>query len=264
MPEHNDEELTIIKQESTENQLETEQQHADSPTAISKIVEVDEGPEEVKEVVKEEVLTVFPDYRKLYYPNFEEPLIEDLKKCEHLVPEKVRAEWYRINSSQEKHMKFINSPAWSPYSKSKDGQTKLYIQAIGNCFCMKSISVARADIETLCMLAGDNALKVKYDETVESIELVHDYLPYDCSVGYQKFKKVLVVSPRDMVTIGKCFRITPKLTHCFGYSIDYDKFPPIKGVVRAESPISGWIFREIEEGDPSRGIKPLTEVTFYS
>jgi START domain len=65
-------------------------------------------------------------------------------------------------------------------------------------------------------------------------------MPYDASSQYFKSKKVMVVSSRDMALIGKQIRISAKETYLYAKSITLDSVPPVKNIVRAETPISGW------------------------
>jgi hypothetical protein len=117
-------------------------------------------------------------------------------------------------------------------------------------------------VEDMITALSDLDLKGKYDDTFECGHFIHRDLPYDCSVFYQKFKKILVVSPRDAVIIAKIFRVSPDLIYIFARSFDLASVPPIKNIVRADSPISGWRIKVLEPG--VGGSKPLCKVTFYS
>jgi len=50
----------------------------------------------------------------------------------------------------------------------------------------------------------------------------------------------LVVSPRDLVIIGKTYRISKDEFLIMARAIDLPSIPPQKNIVRADTPLSGW------------------------
>jgi hypothetical protein len=50
--------------------------------------------------------------------------------------------------------------------------------------------------------------KPKFDDTFESGYYVQE-LPHETYLMYYRYKRILIVSPRDMVLIGKIHRVSP-------------------------------------------------------
>ena len=139
------------------------------------------------------------------------------------------------------HREFLKHPEWKVYAKSKDDTTKLYTRVSNKqLFCVKSVSVAREHLNDIVAALCDNNLKTRYDESFDSGQLLYQDLPFEGSVSHLKFKKVLVVSPRDLVVIGKIHRLSESDVYIFGKSFKLDSHPPFKNIVRAESSMSGW------------------------
>ena len=109
---------------------------------------------------------------------------------------------------------------------------------------------------------SDIELKKKYDETFEGGHIVYGDLPLECSVSYFKFKKVLVVSPRDLTIIGRLYRVSDREFYLMAKTFNLASLPPTKNIVRADTLISGWHVKIIENG--VNGGKPLCKCTFYS
>jgi hypothetical protein len=94
---------------------------------------------------------------------------------------------------------------------------------------------------------------------------VDDFLPFECRVQYFKFRKVLVVSSRDMTLIGRKKWISPNELLIMASSIDDDSlYPQNKGIVRAASPNSGWMIKIKEPSDPASGRKAYCKITFFT
>ena len=69
--------------------------------------------------------------------------------------------------------------------------------------CLKSKAlIGNVKIELLLKFLEDLKIKAEYDDTFESGFVIHD-LPFNASVSYQKYKKVMVVDPRDMILFTK-------------------------------------------------------------
>ena len=104
-----------------------------------------------------------------------------------------------------------------------------------------------------------------YDETFDYGNMLRDDLPFETNLAMFYFRKVLVVSPRDMAVLARIKRVSPDDVYIMACSIDNEEvFPPTKGIVRAASQYSGWRIKLREKGDPEKGIKPLYRVCFYS
>lgn len=160
-------------------------------------------------------------------------------------------------------MEFIKHPEWKIHSKAKDNSVKLYTRVSDRqLFCLKSVAYVREHIKDVYLALCDFGLKQKYDETFDCGHTVHEYMPYDTSCSYLRFKKVLVVSPRDMTVVGKQYQVSDKLIYLWAKSTNIPSIPPVKNIVRAETPISGWKIKQIEDG--GNGKKPLCKLWFYS
>ena len=136
---------------------------------------------------------------------------------------------------------FLKHSDWKIHSKNKDNSVKLYIRVSERQnLCLKSVAFANESLDDLVEALCDLNLKQKYDESYEGGHYIHSDMPYDASSQYFKSKKVMVVSSRDMALIGKQIRISAKETYLYAKSITLDSVPPVKNIVRAETPISGW------------------------
>jgi len=86
-------------------------------------------------------------------------------------------------------------------------------------------------------------------------------LPFETNVVYQKHKKILVVSPRDLVMIAKLHRISKDEVYVISKAIDIPSHPENKNIVRAFTPLSA--FRVKVKEPASGGKRPLCKVTFF-
>jgi hypothetical protein len=64
-----------------------------------------------------------------------------------------------------------------------------------------------------------------YDGTFECGSTIIDF-PLETSLVYMKYKKILVVSPRDMTAIIKTHRVSPKDIWIGAKTIALDSHPP--------------------------------------
>ena len=105
---------------------------------------------------------------------------------------------------------------------------------------LKSKAVIRnVTIEPLLRFLDDLKIKAEYDDTFESGFVIHD-LPFKASVSYQKYKKVMVVDPRDMILFTKTQWTSENEVFIIGQTMILDSHPPNKKIVRAESALGGW------------------------
>ena len=105
-------------------------------------------------------------------------------------------------------------------------------------------------------------LKTKYDDTVECGNFIYKDLPYEFAMFYQKHKKILVVSPRDLIVIAKTHRISKDEVYILSRSITHSQFPENKNIVRAITPMSCWHIKVKEPGSGTK--KPLCKMTFFT
>ncbi len=179
------------------------------------------------------------------------------------MPEDIRQQWFDLNQSFSKYKAFLKHSEWAQYSKSSDGYSKIFTRVSSqNLLCLKSISHCRGEIEQLVDLIADTKIKPKYDDTIESLHFVYENLPFDMSVLYQKHKKILVVSPRDLIILGKVYRISKEEVYIMARAIDIPSIPPQKNIVRAFTPLGGWRLKVKQPA--SDGKKPLIKMTFFS
>jgi hypothetical protein len=117
--------------------------------------------------------------------------------------------------------------------------------------------------EDIMLAIFDLDIKTKWDDSFEFGRYTHVDLPFDSSASYFRFKKVMVVSPRDMCIIGKSHRINENETYLIAKTYVNETIPEVKGVVRADSLISGWRIKQIENEIP--GVKKARcKIWFYS
>jgi len=131
-----------------------------------------------------------------------------------------------------------------------------------NLLCLKSVSHCRGDIEKLAKLICNWKLKPKFDDTVESAHFIYEHLPHDVYVFYQKHKKILIVSPRDLVIMGKMIHVSEDEVFLLAKAIDLPSIPPQKNIVRADLPLGAWRLQVKEKGTETQ--KPLVKLTFIS
>lgn len=91
---------------------------------------------------------------------------------------------------------------------------------------MKSVSYAREDINKLALELCNFDFKAAFDNSFESGYYIHGDLPLECSVAHYKYKRVLVVSPRDLIIMGKIHRISQKEVYLFGFTMELPSHPP--------------------------------------
>lgn len=71
---------------------------------------------------------------------------------------------------------------------------------------MKASSVIEMDIDSLYNLIMDLEKKPLYDDTYEWGNELHK-LPLDTQIIYGRFRRILIISPRDMILINKTYRV---------------------------------------------------------
>jgi hypothetical protein len=99
---------------------------------------------------------------------------------------------------------------------------------------MKSISYCREEFNDVLMGLCDIEFKKKFDDTFEDGHSIIAGLPFETSVSYFKYKKVLVVSPRDLTVMGKIHRVNETDAYLLARTCNLDRYPINKGIVRAE------------------------------
>lgn len=156
----------------------------------------------------------------------------------------------------------MKHPDWKIHTVSSDGKTKLYSRITDKGLLgLKSVATMREHMADILYGATDFAYKIRFDPTFESGQVLYD-LPLESNISYMKYKKVLVVSPRDLIVAGRTHRVSETEVWLIAKSYVLDSHPPYKGIVRAEFPTGGWRFKQKE---PARdGQKPLLKVTFHS
>lgn len=206
---------------------------------------------------------MLPDFKKMFFKHGEGPSPDIYEKYAPFIPKLARKEWRLVNEEFYKHYEFVKNKDWKIYSKGKND--KMYTRVENNqYFCAKSVSYCREDYEKIVMALCDHDLKAKYDETFENGYYCPPNLPLESSIQYMKYKKVLVVSPRDLVLVGSIRRINEKECWLFAKTFEYPPIPHVKNVVRAETLISGWRVQQKDDGNPATGEKPLLKLTFYA
>lgn len=101
---------------------------------------------------------------------------------------------------------FLKHKDWRLYSKNDDNIVKTMISE-RNIFCVKSTTIIPGDINSIFNLAMDLQQKPKYDDTFEYGNTLQA-LPLETTIEYSRFRRILIISPRDMVFISKVFRVS--------------------------------------------------------
>ena len=156
----------------------------------------------------------------------------------------------------------MKHPDWALYSKSSDKLTRLYSRISDtNLLCLKSISICRGEVQQILDALTNFEMKALYDDTVEGGKFIYSNLPYETNVVYQKHKKILVVSPRDLTLIAKIYRVSKDEAYVISKSINIPSHPANKNIVRATTSLSAWRVKLKEPA--SGGKKPLCKLTFF-
>lgn len=71
---------------------------------------------------------------------------------------------------------------------------------------MKSKAIVEGSIDDIFNLIMDLKIKSIYDETFEYGNVIQK-LPLETQIDYHRFKRILIISSRDMVLINKVFRV---------------------------------------------------------
>jgi hypothetical protein len=69
------------------------------------------------------------------------------------------------------------------------------------------VALIDENLEPLVRMLEDLELKPRYDENFERGHIIQR-LPLETAVLYYKYRKILVISPRDMVMLCKIHRVT--------------------------------------------------------
>jgi len=83
-----------------------------------------------------------------------------------------------------------------------------------------------------------------WDKKIEEIKVVEEPLP-DLKIIYSKYKKMMMVSQRDAVTVNKSLYMN-KGSLLVGTSCEHPSCPPSKDVIRAKIDVSGYYAEPIE------------------
>ena len=71
---------------------------------------------------------------------------------------------------------------------------------------LKSVTTLEGNIDDFIFLLGNLDIKTKYDDTFELGYYIEKF-PLEVSTVYYKYKKILMVSPRDMILLSKIQRV---------------------------------------------------------
>ena len=93
----------------------------------------------------------------------------------------------------------------------------------------------------------DDTLAYRKDPRYEKIDVL-ERLNEQTSVQYLEYKAVWPVSGRDFTNITHWRRLRNGCFIFAGFTFEYEKRPPISGLVRAETIIGGWHLEPLENG----------------
>jgi uncharacterized protein YlzI (FlbEa/FlbD family) len=120
----------------------------------------------------------------------------------------------------------------------KKDKIRIHTKDCENGYIMKSESSINVSVDDFINLITDIKHRKLWDETIERIEVIHA-LPEDTTVTYVKFKKFLVVSSRDIVTVNRLVRVHNGLLYVSA-SCESEEFPPHENAIRAHIEASGY------------------------
>ena len=120
----------------------------------------------------------------------------------------------------ESHLKFLKDPNWEQYSKSKTSIMRTRVSDNG-FICLKSTAYIDGNMEDLLECILDFQLKPRYDITFESGKFI-DILPFESYGVYYKYRRIVFVSPRDMILFGRVHRRSPNELYLLIQSIELD------------------------------------------
>ena len=72
--------------------------------------------------------------------------------------------------------------------------------------CLKSVTVINEHIDKIVDMLQDLDLKPRYDDNFEQGHII-EMLPLETFLLYYKYKKIMIVSPRDMIMLCKIHRV---------------------------------------------------------
>ncbi len=197
------------------------------------------------------------------FPNLESVPMEHMQAFSKFVPECIRDQWVNCGSWLKDAREYLKHPDWKVYSKSKDGKSKLFTRVSeDNLFCMKNVAHVEEPIDLVFEALSSVEIKKRWDDGFDNGVFAYVYMPFETSMAYLRMKKILVVSPRDLLLLGRTIRVTDNDYYLLAKSMEHPNVPVMKGVVRADTPFSGWRIKQIDAGDPATGRKPVTKIQF--
>lgn len=134
-----------------------------------------------------------------------------------------------------------------------DKPCALYRMEIGDRIASKGVAIVKFNIEkVVTFLEKEDTLQKLNPDLLEkkTLHAVKDHF----KVLYQQYKAVWPVSNRDFVSVSHLFRVNGKV-YLGTKSVNYP-YPEVKGVVRAEIFIGGYIIEKIDEN--------TTRITYIS
>lgn len=122
------------------------------------------------------------------------------------VPEELKEPFKVIQDSLPEMRAFLEHKDWRLYAKTEDNKVKTMISD-RNIFCVKSTSIVQGSITEIFNMIMDLQLKPKFDDTLEYGNRLQE-MPLETYFEYNRFRRILIISPRDMVFVSKVFRVS--------------------------------------------------------
>ena len=117
-------------------------------------------------------------------------------------------------------MALLKHKAWRLYQKSEGNVVKTRIDERG-IVCVKASAVVECSMEEAYQLIMDLEKKPLYDETYEWGNELHS-LPLETQIVYGRFRRILIISPRDMIVVNKTFRVGTNELYVVGRSVEME------------------------------------------
>ena len=110
-------------------------------------------------------------------------------------------------------------------------------------YIMKSEYFLDCSPNSIVALLLDTESRKTWDDNVEKIDLVLN-LPQDTSVTYIKFKKMLIIASRDVLTVNRIVK-SDKGTAFVSASCELEEFPEVQDTIRAVVDVSGYYMESL-------------------
>eukprot|EP00742_Colponemidia_sp_Colp-10_P001454 GILJ01001564.1.p1 GENE.GILJ01001564.1~~GILJ01001564.1.p1 ORF type:complete len:390 (+),score=25.80 GILJ01001564.1:73-1242(+) len=121
-----------------------------------------------------------------------------------------------------------------------DGKVKVYKEDRGSTHVLRAeYEVSYTPVEFVTY-ARDIRRRFDWDTNMKRVEVIAR-IGGDMDLVYQQFKRILTVSPRDLLLVRKWKHYPDDTSICVNVSVSHEGIPEQSGKVRAEIPLAGYL-----------------------